>query len=83
VNVYSISQVSCKSNEILIKPNYNSVTTQPFVTQNVKSFDSHLSFRTYNGQYLVLTQYVEKLGRLLVWTILALIAIYFFFPTEI
>ena len=68
VNVYSISQASCKSNGILIKPNYNSVTTLPFVTQNVNSFDSHLSIGTYDGQYLVLTQYVEKLGGLLVWT---------------
>jgi hypothetical protein len=79
VNVYSSSQASCKSNGILIKPNYNSVTTLPFVTININSFDSHLSIRTFNGQYLVLTHYVEKLVRLLVWTILTLVAINFLF----
>ena len=78
VNVYSISQASYKSNGILIKQNYNSVTTLPFLTQNVDSFDSHPPVVTYNGQYLVLTQYVEKLGKHLVWTILTLTAIYFF-----
>jgi len=51
----------------------------PFLTQNVNSFDSQLPIVTYNGQYLVLTQYVEKLGRHLVWTILTLTAICFLF----
>ena len=51
----------------------------PFLTQNVNSFDSHLPIVTYNNQYLVLTQYVEKLGRHLVWTIFTLIAIHVLF----
>jgi hypothetical protein len=79
LNVYSISQASCKSNGILIKQNYDSVTVLPFLTQNINYFDSQLSIVTSNGQYLVLTQYLEKLGRHFVWTILTLIAIYFLF----
>lgn len=67
------------NNGILIKQNDYSVTVLPVVTQDVNSFDRKLSIVTYKGQYFVLTQYLEKSGRHLVWTLLTLIVIYFFY----
>jgi hypothetical protein len=78
VNVYPPLKHHGTNNGILIKPNDYSTTLLPVITQNVNYFDRTLSVVTYSGQYFVLTQYLEKSGRHLVWTIFTLIAIYFF-----